>query len=98
MDKAEEKARLRGWRAQARNAARARFPLPNHEMEAMFSVLDERLSGVACDHSRRLTDAWLSERGHPLAPVHAWLDETGGFCDCEILMNSEQAWREANRE
>jgi hypothetical protein len=95
MDKVDRKAPLRAWREQQRHAARARLPLPDPEMEALFDILDQRLSEVACDHTRRLTDAWLTSRGHAVDPVHLWLDETGGFCDCEVLMNSEEVWREA---
>jgi hypothetical protein len=72
-----------------------KIPLPDDEMEALFDRLDDRLSEEGCEHSRRLTDAWLAERGHPVEPVHRWLDDTGGFCDCEVLANSEPAWREA---
>jgi hypothetical protein len=67
------------------------------DMEAFFNMLDRRLPQVGCDHSRRLTDAWLRERGQPVEQVHRWLDDSGGFCDCEALANSEQAWREATR-
>jgi hypothetical protein len=66
-------------------------------MEGLFGLLDESLSEQDCDHSRRLTDAWLAQRGHAIEPMHQWLDDTGGFCDCEVLANSEPAWREANR-
>ena len=66
-------------------------------MEALFGMLDEALSEQACDHTRRLTDAWLAQRGHAVEPVHRWLDDTGGYCDCEVLMNSEQAWQDAVR-
>jgi hypothetical protein len=66
-------------------------------MEALFDMLDERLPLDGCDHTRRLTDAWLTERSHPVDRVHCWLDDNGGFCDCEVLANSEQAWRGATR-
>ena len=31
-----------------------------------------------------------------LDQIHAWLDQHGGFCDCEVLANSEEAWRFAS--
>jgi hypothetical protein len=95
VDKADKKARLKAWRDQERGAARARLPLDDAEMEALFSMLGKRLPEAGCDDTRRLTDAWLQERGRSMDSVHRWLDENGGFCDCEVLANSEEAWREA---
>jgi hypothetical protein len=56
---------------------------------------NQRLPEAGCAHTRGLTDAWLTDHGHSIAEVHQWLDDNGGFCDCEVLANSEQAWREA---
>ena len=94
MTSTEKKQQLRAWKARQREAARAAVPLPDQEMKALFDQLDASLPTMGCDHTRRLTDAWLRERRHPLEGVHAWLDNNGGFCDCEVLANSEQAWIE----
>jgi hypothetical protein len=37
-----------------------------------------------------MTADWLDERGHDTESVFTWLDQHGGFCDCEILANVEQ--------
>jgi hypothetical protein len=95
MDKPGRKALLRAWREQHRESARAALPLPDVEMEALFDALDHGLHKGGCDHTRRLTDAWLTERGHSLGRIHRWLDNHGGFCDCEVLGNGEDAWRTA---
>jgi hypothetical protein len=63
----------------------------------MFDMLDVELRRQDCDHSRRLTKAWLVSRGHNVDTVFAWLDDNGGFCDCEALANSEQYFEEAMR-
>ncbi len=95
MDKADRKTRSKAWRERECAAARERLPLDDAEMEALFDTLDERLRETGCDHTRRLTDAWLAQRGLSLDSVHRWLDENGGHCDCEALANSEEAWRAA---
>jgi hypothetical protein len=95
MDEVEKKARLKAWREREREAARSAVPLPDCDMEALFDMLDSRLPDAGCDHSLRLTDAWLAEKGHSVDEVHRWLDQNGGFCDCEVLANSEEAWRAA---
>lgn len=93
MDRKKELKRA--WRDQQRAVERARFPLEVDELEAMFDALEGELSRRGCDRSRTLTQAWLETRGHDVTAVCAWLDEHGGFCDCEVLANARQAFREA---
>lgn len=62
--------------------------LPEAELDDLFDVLVDGLEKHGCDHSRRLTMAWLKSRGHDVEVVLAWLDSTGGYCDCEVLLNS----------
>lgn len=62
----------------------------------MFDMLDVELPLQGCDHSRRITKAWLVGRGHDVETVFAWLDTQGGYCDCEVLANVEQEVDEAN--
>jgi hypothetical protein len=85
------KERKRAWRDQQRAAALADLPLPIEELDALFDMLDEQLPRQGCDHSRRLTRAWLEAHAHDVATVFAWLDKHSGFCDCEVLANVEQS-------
>jgi len=95
MDKASRKRVKRQLRDQQRSAALRAFPLSVPDLEAMFEMLNVELPLHGCDHSRRLTEAWLVRRGHDVVTVFAWLDEHGGFCDCEVLANVEQHFDEA---
>lgn len=97
MDKSEKKRELRDWRDAQRAAARAALPLPDDALESLFDDLAAHLSREPCDHTRRLTTAWITRSGHDPAPVLAWLDQTGGYCDCEVVANSESEWRIATR-
>jgi hypothetical protein len=85
------------WRDQQRKAALAALPLPVAELKAMFDMLDAELPAQGCDHSRRLTQAWLAGRGHDVERVFKWLDTHGGFCDCEILANVEERLDDATK-
>ncbi len=92
----EQQKKQKGqWRDQQRKAALAALPLPLPELKAMFDMLDVEFPRQGCDHTRRLTRAWLESRGHDVARVFVWLDAQGGFCDCEILANVEQQVDEA---
>lgn len=64
-------------------------------MQALFDMLDNELPKQGCDHSLRLTEGWLTSQNIPTDPVLAWLRDNSGYCDCEALANSEQAWRDA---
>lgn len=90
MDKSDKKARVKQWREQERAGARAEFPLPVADLRRMFDMLDQALGQHPCDHSRRLTEAWLAAQGLDPVPVLEWLAKHGGYCDCEILGNVEQ--------
>lgn len=52
-------------------------------------LMDEMSSPGDCDHTLRRTKEFLSaaEGGDTTGSV-AWLRERGGYCDCEVLMNT----------
>lgn len=89
--------KVRTPRDQQRREALAALPLPVVELGAMFDMLDAELSKQSCDHTRRLTRRWLETRGHNVDVVFAWLDDHRVFCDCEVLVNSEEDVAEAKR-
>jgi hypothetical protein len=95
MDKTSRKRLKRQLRDQERRAALRALPLAIPELDAMFGMLDMELPLDPCDHTRRLTQAWLVSRGHSVESVFTWLDEHGGFCDCEVLANVKQHFDDA---
>jgi hypothetical protein len=95
MDAARKKQLKTQWRDEQRTTAFAALPLPVRELKAMFDMLDVELPRKGCDHSRRLTRAWLHLHGHDVERVFAWLDTQSGFCDCEVLANVEQQVHDA---
>ncbi|MFK7739556.1 MAG: DUF2695 domain-containing protein [Planctomycetota bacterium] len=95
MDKQAKRDRLKAWRLAERARALAALPLEDDVLEAMFEALEVALEADACDHTRRKTEAWLQSHDYTGARVAAWLDETGGFCDCAVLFNSMDAWIKA---
>ncbi len=79
MDKASRQRLKKHLRDQEHSAALRALPLAIAELDAMFDMLDVELPLEGCDHTRRLTQAWLVSRGHDVDSVFAWLDEHGGF-------------------
>lgn len=97
MDEATKKRLKQEVRERERHAALRALPLPIVELQAMFEALDAELPVTVCDHSRRLTHAWLVARGHDPASVFPWLDGHGGYCDCEVLANVPDELEEAKK-
>jgi len=89
-----DRDRKSAWKQEQRRQARAAFPLPDSDLTELFEAVAEKLRVQGCDETRRFTEGWARERGRPLEALGAWLDENGGFCDCEVLANVAPHWEE----
>jgi hypothetical protein len=49
--------------------------------------VDAAVAANGCDHTPAATAKWAAREGIDLERLHEGLEEYGGFCDCEILMN-----------
>jgi Protein of unknown function (DUF2695) len=67
----------------------ARMPIPLDALEELIHYIDERVSQLGCDHTRRFCREWLVREGWPGPPTEFALIAQGGGCDCEIVMNVE---------
>src|ERR1700677_2710994 len=94
-DKRKRKETLDKWKADQRAAARRKLPLADEQFKSLFDMLDVEFPRQGCNHTLRLTRAWLVANELPIEPVVAWLEENGGYCDCTALANAEQAWQSA---
>jgi hypothetical protein len=59
------------------------------QLKELFDYLDENLKDNGCQHSLVLTEAYLKENSLPVNSVISWLNQYGGYCDCEVLANVE---------
>jgi hypothetical protein len=64
-------------------------------MQALFDMLDTILPARGCDHTLRLVREWSDQHELPFEKLATWCRKHGGYCDCEVLANAEQAWRDA---
>ncbi len=70
-------------------ALEASMPLNKNDLRGLFEYLDgELVSG--CDHTASKTLAYLRSRSLDSERIVPWLQELGGYCDCEVLANVEQ--------
>jgi hypothetical protein len=82
------------WKKAEKDAARYMFPLPDDKLEAMFDAVEIALEDAVCDHSMRATTEWLRSNGVDVDAVVTWLENNGGYCDCEIVANARDHWEE----
>jgi hypothetical protein len=86
-NKGRRKEILRRLRLDERAANRAKLILSQQELEALHEYVEVRLEIDGCDETPRFTAAWAVERGRPVEPLFASLQEFGGYCDCEVVAN-----------
>ncbi len=97
-NKESRKEKLHEWRSQQRAAARAKLPLSDAQMQAMFDMLDIELPRQGCNHTLRIVQEWTEAQGLSFEAVAAWCRENGGCCDCEVLANCEACWLDAKHD
>ena len=93
---ASDRERKKTWKTQERAAARASFPMSGDLLQSLLNVVEASVADQGCDHTRRFTEQWLLGHQDQRERVIAWLEEHGGFCDCEVAANAADHW-EQNR-
>lgn len=67
--------------------------LPESELlfTSLFNYLDKSLESRNCDGTIGMTLMFLEEqKANSVDEVIEWLNNNGGYCDCEILSNVEE--------
>jgi hypothetical protein len=87
-DEKAERKRLKDEYLRAQQAeSAARMPLDRPQLEALLKDVDAAVAANGCDHTLAATSNWAAREGIDLERLHEGLEEYGGFCDCEVLMN-----------
>jgi hypothetical protein len=89
-----DRDRKKAWKEQERQKAQAAFPLRNELLESLFAFVDAQVDKEGCDHTHRFTEKWVSENKQQRLPIFEWLEEHGGFCDCEVVANAQDHWEQ----
>ena len=82
----EEKKALQ---AQYTASVTKEYVLTQEQVEELFAFLESQLEEMHCDHTLQFTEQWLEENLNAAESeaVLAEINEMGGYCDCEVLMN-----------
>ena len=86
-EKAERKRLKDEYLRAQQEASAARMPLDRARLEALLDHVEAAVAADGCDHTLTATEAWATREGVDLGRLHSGLEEYGGFCDCEVVMN-----------
>ena len=90
-EKSKRKEILKAIKEKELAEFRQNLPMPEDKFIRLFELLDAQLHARGCDHDLKLTEQILSNLGvKDVLSVLTWLEEQGGYCDCEVMMNVEQ--------
>ena len=57
------------------------------QIENLKAYIEKKLDSTPCDHSLRFSKDWTDSNGFDFNNLIDILEENGGFCDCEVVMN-----------
>jgi hypothetical protein len=92
MTDKEQKRKLKGeFKAAEQRTLENSMPLSKSNLKALLDFLNE--FGSPCDHSLVHTTEFLKTHSLDSTKIIPWLKEHGGHCDCEVLGNVEDEFR-----
>jgi uncharacterized protein DUF2695 len=65
----------------------APLPLEPAKRASLIRAIDAGLRERGCDNTVRAAKAWARKEKVPWPWLRTQLEERGGFCDCEVLLN-----------
>ena len=80
------------WKDRQREEMEASIPIPKDDLKDLFDYLD-RPNPPACDHTLKETIQFLGSRNLDWEKTVLWLRDHGGFCDCEVIHNVPERFR-----
>ena len=94
MSSKDRKRELKAvFKAKELEALEASMPLSKEDLRGLFEYLDSE-EAPGCDHTAKKTLGYLRSRSLSPERIVPWLQELGGYCDCEVLANVEQKFEE----
>ncbi|MNL50245.1 hypothetical protein D3C87_1732450 [compost metagenome] len=89
-DKARRKQLLHELRQKAKLEFEASLPMSRGQFQDLFDDLDVALQYEGCKHNHILTLKFLNSSDvKNVEDILSWLQDNGGYCDCEVLANVE---------
>jgi len=95
VEKSQNRRLKYEYREEQKRAFFNSLPMPRELFQQLFDFLDEKLvDETVCSHNLLLSAEFLSSENVMAEPVLSFLEEHGGYCDCEVLYNVEEKFRD----
>lgn len=65
------------------------MPLDAGQLGNLVDFVDARVVAEGCDHTMRFTEQWAANHQVSWEQLAEGLEEFGGYCDCEVVMNCD---------
>jgi len=85
-DKEYKKGLKKKFKNIEENALLNSIPISLDHLQNLFIYLNN-LKDFNCDHTHKHTIVFLTSNNLDLYKIIDWLEENGGYCDCEVLIN-----------
>jgi Protein of unknown function (DUF2695) len=96
MPSQEEKQRRKAMQNEMRQKVDAEklvaLPMPKEKLQAFFDYLDQQLTEHECDNTLRFAQQFAASHNLAFEPIKQWLNDCGGYCECEALANVEEKY------
>ena len=85
LSKEEKKALMKKWK----DSQSKKYILSKTKTQKLFRYLETQLVDTPCNHKLCYTEQWLKDNlpEEKVKSVIAEMNEMGGYCDCEVLLN-----------
>ena len=70
------------------------LPADKDKIDGLFDFLDLKLENNKCDHTSRFAMQFMMQNAMNFGKLSAWLSQNGGYCDCKIIEEIADTWRE----
>ena len=69
------------------------LPIDRKLILELFDYLDTELDNSECNHDYTNTNEFLKSKNIDIEIMYDWLQDNGGYCDCEILCNIQEKFQ-----
>jgi len=89
-EKTRQKELLKDFKLKEKEAFLNSLPFEKEKFKDLFDFLNVGLGEEECDDTLSLTSKFLREQDLYSENAIEFLEEQGGYCDCEVLNNIEE--------
>jgi hypothetical protein len=69
------------------------LPADQETISELLDFIEDELYGSECNHSLQNAMRFMMENRLNFPKITSWLNENGGYCDCEVMKQIAPKWR-----